>query len=474
MKKVKLFVDNMIFFGIGGIISKLIPLIMVPVITRLLPDTTYYGLSDLCSTMISFGSALAVMGMYDAMFRLFFDREEDVNYQKKVCSTAFLFTNIMAVIILLIMVTMRKIISEFVFGDANYSYLVILAAFGAALTASNTIISAPTRMQNKRFIYLAVNTLTPLVSYSIAIPLILKGYYIIAIPVSTIFADTVVVVSFLIINNKWFALKEFDKRLLKPLLHLAVPLFPTFLIYWIFNSSDKLMISNLLNIAQVGIYTAGSKLGHCSQIIYLAFSGGWSYFAFRTMNDDNQVKTRSLIFEYLGVLSFSIGFFIFALSKTICKVLYVGDYTLGYKVAPYLFLAPLMQMLFQVAANQFTIIKKTWFTTFALLFGALLNIMLNMFLIPIYGIEGAAIASLLGYTVSTLMAVIILWNKKLIRLSLRFFCVLIISIIYIILWRIIFINNVVLSLIVAIMVLIIFINMYKKDFINLILSLKAN
>ena len=77
MNKLKLFLENFLVYGFGGIISKLIPLIMVPIVTRLMPTTEYYGISDLSNTVVQFGSALAVMGMYDAMYRMFFEKEEE-------------------------------------------------------------------------------------------------------------------------------------------------------------------------------------------------------------------------------------------------------------------------------------------------------------------------------------------------------------------------------------------------------------
>lgn len=69
-------------------------------------------------------------------------------------------------------------------------------------------------------------------------------------------------------------------------------------------------------------------------------------------------------------------------------------YLSGYIVAPYLFLAPLLQMLFQVACNQFIVVKKTWPNMFILSVGAIVNIIANYFQIPRIGIEGAAIATL--------------------------------------------------------------------------------
>ena len=78
MNKFKLFIENFLVYGLGGIISKLIPLIMVPIVTRLMPNTEYYGISDLSNTVVQFGSAIAVIGMYDAMYRMFFEKEDEI------------------------------------------------------------------------------------------------------------------------------------------------------------------------------------------------------------------------------------------------------------------------------------------------------------------------------------------------------------------------------------------------------------
>ena len=398
MNKFKLFIENFLVYGLGGIISKLIPLIMVPIVTRLMPNTEYYGISDLSNTVVQFGSAIAVIGMYDAMYRMFFEKEDE-EYKKNICSTALLFTMITSLIVFAIMLIARNFIAQYFFGNSKYAYVVYLSAMAVLVSATNSIISAPTRMQNKRKIFLVTNTVSPLLSYSISIPMLLAGHYVIALPLAAVVSGVTMEITFGILNHGWFNFRRFDKKLLRQLLIIAIPLFPNFLIYWLFNSCDKVMITNILGIGAAGIYSVGSKLGHCSQLIYTAFAGGWQYFAFSTMKDDNQVKSNSMIFEYLGVISFVATAFICAWSYLIFNILFTDKYLTGYVVAPYLFLAPLLQMLFQVACNQFLVIKKTWPNMLILSSGVVINIVINYFLIPVLGIEGAAIATLLGYVV---------------------------------------------------------------------------
>jgi len=62
-------------------------------------------------------------------------------------------------IITVIMVCCKEIIARIFFGDIKYSFLVYIAAITTLVSATNQIISAPTRMQNKRRIYLITNAL---------------------------------------------------------------------------------------------------------------------------------------------------------------------------------------------------------------------------------------------------------------------------------------------------------------------------
>ena len=450
MNKLKLFVENFLVYGLGGIISKMIPLIMVPIVTRIMPTTDYFGISDLSNTIVSFGCAIAVMGMYDAMYRMFFEKDDE-NYKRKVCSTALVFTLATSIIVFLIMLILKDVIAQYFFSDCQYAYLVYLSAMATLVGATNAIISAPTRMQNKRKVFLITNTVSPLLSYSISIPMLWAGHYVIALPLASVISGMTMEFAFGMMNRNWFRPRLFDKKILAQLLVIAIPLLPNFLIYWVFNSCDKVMITNMIGIGEAGIYSVGAKLGLASQLIYIAFAGGWQFFAFSTMKDKNQVETNSRIFEYLGVISFIATSFICAWSFAIFKILFTQDYLSGYVVAPYLFLAPLMQMLFQVAANQFLVIKKTWPNMFVLSVGAVLNIIFNYFLIPVLGIEGASIATLLGYVVSDIVCVIVLWRMNLMVVSERFIKSSLIMVGFMIAWRLLFSDLFIIGTVAAVM-----------------------
>lgn len=471
MNKLKLFMENFLVYGLGGVISKLIPLVMVPIVAGIMPSTDYFGISDLSNTVVQFCSAIAIMGMYDAMYRMFFEKDEE-DYKKTVCSTAFVFTLCTSVVIFLIMLLLKDVIAQYFFSDKKYAHVVYLSAMATLVGATNSIISAPTRMENKRKVFLVTNTVSPILSYSISIPMLLSGHYVIALPLAAVISGAIMEVTFGVMNRKWFSPRLFDTKLLKQLLAIAIPLLPNFLIYWVFNSCDKVMITNMIGIGAAGIYSVGSKLGHASQLIYTAFAGGWQFFAFSTMKEDNQVDSNSKIFEYLGVISFTATAFICAWSFGIFKVLFKPDYLSGYIVAPYLFLAPLLQMLFQVAANQFLVVKKTWPNLFILLSGAVFNIIINYFLIPVLGIEGASIATLMGYAISDVVCVIVLCRMNLMVVSKRFVIASVTMTGFMVIWRFLFSSNILVGTITAILMSAIMMFLYREELRRIIRMIK--
>lgn len=466
MNKLKLFIENFLVYGLGGVINKIVPLIMVPIVTRLMPSSDYYGLSDLSNTVVQFASALAIMGMYDAMYRMFFEKDDE-EYKKSVCSTALVFTLFTSLIVFVVLVILKEQIAQWFFSDRKYAYIVYISAMATLVGATNSIISAPTRMQNKRKIFLITNTISPLISYGISIPILLAGYYTIALPLAAVISGVTMELTFAVLNHSWFDPRKFDFSLLKQLLVIAIPLLPNFLIYWIFNSCDKVMITNMIGIGAAGIYSVGSKLGQCSQLIYTAFAGGWQFFAFSTMKEDNQVKSNSMIFEYLGIISFVVTTFVCTFSYLIFKILFTEQYLSGYIVAPYLFLAPLLQMLFQVAANQFLVVKKTWPNLFILSVGAIANIAINYFLIPVLGIEGASLATLMGYAISDVICVIVLCKMKLMVIEKKFIFATLGMALFFVIWRLFIPSNAVLGLGLALLFSIYLVIIYWPDIMYL-------
>ena len=282
--RTKLFLENFIVYGLGSILAKIAPLIMLPIVTRLMPDTTYYGLSDLSNITVAFGSAIAIMGMYDAMFRMFFERD-DLEYKKEVCSSTLNFVLISGIIMCAVLFLFKSYFSVWIFNDDKYVNLLNFTSFSILITTLSSIVIAPTRMQNKRKIFLITNTISPIIGYGVSIPMLMHKNYLYALPTAALVTSSIMLVFFYIVNRKWFNFRKMNLPLVKEMLRIGAPLMPTFIIYWVFTSCDRIIISKILGNDFVGIYGVGARVASISQFIYVAFASGWQYFAFSTMKD---------------------------------------------------------------------------------------------------------------------------------------------------------------------------------------------
>lgn len=464
--KLKLFLENFLFYGGLSVLQKALPFITLPIITKMLPDTSSYGIADMFSLIISFGSAVAILGMYDAIFREFFEDKENKKYQREVTSTGLNIVLISSIVILVLILLLNKQLSFYLFEDIKYKKLIILSGIGILISSLSSIIVAPTRMRNQRKIFFITGISFPLIGFFITYFCIKIGYTYEALIHGTILMNSISLVVFFLLNHKDFSLKIFNKKVAKELFKIGLPLVPVFLIYWVFNSMDRVMINKMIGSGELGIYSVGSKVSSVSQLIYSAFAGGWGYFSFSTMKDEKQVKLISNTFEYLGIISF----IAFIISKPfispVFNFFFTGDYVRGQEVFSYLFLSPLILMLFQTIGSQVIIIKKSYLSTLILSVGAVVNIILNYYLIKFFGIKGAAFSTLMSYIVSTFLLGYICLKKELLIMDKRFYIISLLLFINILI-NFFFQNLVYVYGFIYILVLVLIIKFYYKDLTKL-------
>lgn len=473
MNRAKLFVENFFVYGFISILNKFVPLVLLPVITRLLPNPSDFGIFNIYSLIVGFGSPLAILGLYDAMFREYFEKD-DFQYKYNVTTTAQRAVLTSSIIISILLVVFSKNLSFLFFKNSNFNNIILYGSIGVFLSANLSIFQAPTRINNERKVFVFSSLFSTLFNYFISMLLIYLGFSFLGLIYGSILSSVLLILFFFLKNKEYFSRGRFDKKILLELLKIGLPLLPTFLIYWIYSSMDRIMISNILGISALGIYSVGSKIANISQLIYISFANGWQYFVFSTMKDEDQVALISKIFEYLGVISF-ISFVIFyPFNSIIFRLFFKGEYVNGYIVAPYLYLSPLLLMLFQIIGNQFLVIKKSYLVTLILSVGALANIVLNLFLIPILGIEGAALSTLLGYTISLILIVISGEKYKVFNPSRKFLFITFLFVVYLIFNRILFNDIKFYQFLFSIILFLIQIYFYKGEIKEILNKLKRN
>ena len=139
MSRKRLFIENFLAYGAINALDKIVPIVMLPIVTRLITDSADYGKFEMFNTIVAFGSSFAVLGVYDAMFREYFERD-DVEYKNIVTSTAARIVFISSVVFSAVLFLGSRVISDLFFGSPEDWHIAVMSSIGVFLAANRAII----------------------------------------------------------------------------------------------------------------------------------------------------------------------------------------------------------------------------------------------------------------------------------------------------------------------------------------------
>ena len=168
------------------------------------------------------------------------------------------------------------------------------------------------------------------------------------------------------------------------------------------NFGDRLMLAKLLHghyaLIQLGQYSLANKIGSAMVLLFTAFQVAWPAFAYSIEDEDEAKRTYSYVLTYLMFLAAwaAIGLSLFA--PWIVRILArKPGYWPAAEAIPALAFASVFFAGFIVVTIATGRSRQTQFNWVATTAGAVLNFALNLWLIPAYGMLGAAYATLAGF-----------------------------------------------------------------------------
>ena len=208
MVEKKLYIGNFIAYGFINVLNRIIPFLMLPVVTRLLPNTSDFGVYSIYKTILGFGTPFAILGLYDAMFREYFEKD-DMNYKHNVTTTAQRLVLFSSIIVAGVLIIFSSPLSRLFFSSGEQSLVVALAGLGVFIGANKSPIAAPTRMQNQRTIYIVTGLISAIILYVIAIVPIRLDFGFMGLVYGSIVSSAMLLAFFAIRNRRLFLLGKF-------------------------------------------------------------------------------------------------------------------------------------------------------------------------------------------------------------------------------------------------------------------------
>ncbi len=197
------------------------------------------------------------------------------------------------------------------------------------------------------------------------------------------------------------SLRDFSPELLRSMLAFGLPMAITEISYTIFSSGDRYVIQALLGPKAVGIYSAAYNLCDYLQTTLLtAILAAVQPVLVRTYEEHGIARTASFIRQsihaYVLIAAPMVAGFS-AVAGPMLTILASAKYGSAAALIPWIVGGMALGGLSSLASSGLYIKKQATLSLVLIAASALLNITLNIYLVPIYGTRGSAIATLLSY-----------------------------------------------------------------------------
>jgi len=395
-------------YGLGGLVSRILAVLLLPLYTRYLSPSDYGKVETLIALTTVIGIVLR-MGIHSAFFRFYFDSPEPVA-RLRVLRTSFWFTMAMATAGLVGGLLLAAPISDALFGTTDDSELV-MAAFVALWAGMNyEQLTSLFRVEERSVAFVSATIANILLTVSATVVLVValdKG------PVGVIvgnFTGTLLVYAVLVFYRREQLGLQFDRGLLREMNRFGVPLMPTALFLWVTNFSDRLFLVELADTHEVGLYSVGVRIASAMVLLLTAFRLAWPAFAYSIEEDREARRTYAYVLTYLVALTTWVATGLALLSPWIVEWLAAPAFEASSRVVGPLAFSTVAFAGYIVVAIGVGRAKRTQFNWIVTGAAAAVNIALNLLLIPPYGMMGAAIATVAAY--STMFAGMAWWSQR--------------------------------------------------------------
>lgn len=381
-------IKNTIIFTLGNLGSKLITFFLIPLYTNVL-TTAEYGVIDLVATVGTVAVPILTLNICESVMRFALDKDANTKKITQIGTNILLIGMIVGLLIFPICHSFDKISQYSVYV---YFYVISLAAsqlYLCDLRGKELLVYYSIGNILNTFFVALLNILFLLV-FQEGIEGYLKAY-IIANILTAIFA--------LVMGKGYraFSFSGIDKELLHRMAKYSIVLIPNSFMWWIMNSSDRIMISSMIGIAANGIYAVSYKLPTLVSTFTTIFNQAWSYSAIREEGTEDESEYNNKIFKMLIGIVMLIGSGLLTFMKPILSVYVANDYYIAWKYTPFLTIGCVYLTLASFIATSYTVHKDSFGYLFSGMFGAVFNIVMNFILIPWIGVYGAAIATCISY-----------------------------------------------------------------------------
>ncbi len=431
-----LFKSSMIY-GIGSALVRIMTFTLVPLYTNA-PSVNgeygWYGHYLLIFPLIGILRALYSHGAGDSFLKVYSER----NDKKKIVSTylihifivTFLISGLLSIVYFLIPVqpinSLLSIILDY------YFVILIIVAFDTI----NYRIMDILRIQNYPTYYIGVHLIGQLATIIFAINYVtFEGLGLEGALRALIFGGMISFVLFLPILIQNINFKLYSYEYVKQFMNLGLRFFPATVFFLIMMQLDRFLLHYLLPNAEpiVGAYGAAAKLASIPMLLISAFNLGWQPFYLTNGKNSKIINKYEKIGTIFAIVTISLSWLVSIIMPIIAKinipkigqVVNMQSYPMPDYIIPIIVVSHIFYAFYIINMPSIYLCNKQNWSPIFRMFGAFINLILNIILIPKLGMTGAAIATSASYAL--MFGFLFYKNTKWMKIKLAWFDILVLS-----------------------------------------------
>jgi O-antigen/teichoic acid export membrane protein len=383
-------------YGLGGLVSRILATLLLPLYTHYLPPGSY-GRVEIVTATTAVLAIVLQLGISSAFFRFYFDTK-DPAARLTVVRTSFWFTMGSSTLGLALGLAFAAPIGHWI-GLGHDPSLVRAGAVGLWAQTNYQQLTALFRVEERSASYAIASVVNVLITVAAMVLFVAAFHWgAIGLVVGNFTGTLAVYLALLAYRREQLGL-EFDRGLFREMQRFGMPLVPSAVALWTISFVDREFVVWYKGLAEAGVYSAAVKIAGVVTFVMIAFRTAWPAFAYSIEDDREAKRTYSFVLTYLLTFASWIALALGALSPWWVAVLTDPGFQRAEKGVPLLAFAVAVYAGYTVLAVGSGRARRTqlnWLVTGS---GAAVNVGLNFWLVPSYGMVGASISMLVGYVV---------------------------------------------------------------------------
>ncbi len=398
-----------IIYGLGSLLPALLAFVLLPLYTAYLTPIEY-GVFSLLLVTSNIVSVVAQMGLGSALFREIIYQESD---ESTALGTALTFLVATSGLFCLILTSLSAKFSSLIFSTPNYAPLLSLTFVSSLLSMTDVVAMTKLRIGQNSALFAALSMARFALGVALNIFFIavlrrgVTGLVVAGVLQSSVSAA----VSLRVLRQE--LRPTLSIPMLRRLLAFGVPLVPFGLARLALTSADRYFLQRFFTTHEVGLYSLGYNFGMVISLVVWAVQLAWpaQMFAIAKRPDAEGVFSKILTY-YLAAIGF-LGLGLSVLAREILMVMTTPAYYGAYAVVALIALSYILYGTVFITNTALETRNKVKYMSPIIIGSAVINLGLNYLLIPLYGMMGAAWATLISFSILAVVQVAVnlrLWH----------------------------------------------------------------